>query len=166
MAPLFLGAVVGYLAFDFLASVVVTNIVGTITAFEANRDFMSVLTTGRCQYFDLLPEMVARSGFLELLLGMRAPELNEMGPTAIFTRFGLVGVLWYFLFLGLQLRWSWRNLFGDGRSAAVAFAVVMICGHSLLGGHVMANAVVVYSVATILVVNENLLRSPSINTAE
>ncbi len=154
VAPLFLGAVVGYLAFGFLASVVVTNIVGTITAFEANRDFMLVLTTGRWEYFDLLPEMVARSDVLELLLGMRAPELNEMGPTAIVTRFGLVGVLWYFLFLGRQLRWSWRNLFDDGRSAAVAFAVVMICGHSLLGGHVIANAVVVYSVATILVVNE------------
>lgn len=145
---------IAYYSYGIFATIQIQNLAHYIGKFHQTDNFWLVLTTGRWAYFTEMPELMRSINILEWIFGTPVPKFNEIDYTALFTRFGLLGVIWYIVFFGRHLRYSLHNLRQDHKQIVVGFTLLMIFAHSALGGHVIGSAVVAYPVATILALNE------------
>lgn len=151
------GVLGGLLAFSwpYLRAIQEQNWDFYLYRFQRTGSIMSVLTSGRWGYFEQFPAHVDSLLPAEWLLGTRRPTFNEIDFTALFTRFGLLGFFWYLLFFG-EKTWQALKVWRRGpEEFAVALTLGMVLVHSMLGGHVLGNAVVAYHVATALVLCEH-----------
>ncbi len=152
---------IAYYSYGIYDTIQSQNLAYYIGKFQQTDNFWLVLTSGRWAYFTELPELMRSINILEWIFGTPVPKFNEIDYTALFTRFGLLGVIWYIMFFGRHLRYSLYNLRQDHKQIVVGFTLLMIFAHSALGGHVIGNAVVAYPVATIIALNEYYFKNPS-----
>ena len=152
--PVLVLTVLGLSSWRYFQALQISNWAYYVDQFSRNSGFMWTLTSGRWGYLEQIPLHVKSLSAPEWLLGTQAPIFSEVDLTALFARFGLLGVGWYVLFFSDQLKYAWRNSRLGHAQFVVAVTFLMLFVHSLLGGHVLGNAVVAYHVATILVLSE------------
>ncbi len=119
-------------------------------AYVQDGSFVRVLTSSRSDYYDDLHDFFEQNDFLAILIGSPDLIFNELDHLATLARFGILGLgVYTFLFLRALKMCASLILSAGWIEIRVAVALSAILTHSILGGHVIADAVASFPIAVV-----------------
>lgn len=133
---------------DVILGVQYANIDRYIASYYQS-SFLSMLTTGRIEYYYQLPVFIEQNNLLELMFGSPILCFNEMDHLMILSRFGLIGMSFYFIVVGRAFIIALRLLRKGWLESQIAIAVFALIAHSIMGGHVISSTIASFPIAVI-----------------
>jgi len=137
----------GYLSVEQVINIQKTNIKYYQHVYNSSGSFLYTFTSGRWMWFGESIDYFKGLNIYEMILGTHLPQYNEMDPLALFTRYGFIGLIWYFAFLTHY----YNSIINHSKKIIfIKVGLLFIIFHSILGGHVIGNAIIALPLALLL----------------